>query len=73
MLIRSLDGNGNTVGHITIPGASGVHTVDLTGEGIASVVLTGGGGEGALVEVCIDAEAEPTEPARNVSSIVRPL
>jgi hypothetical protein len=57
--ITALDGDGNVVDQTTVPGDNSVHTIELTGPGIASVVITGGGSEGVLVEICVDTKPEP--------------
>jgi hypothetical protein len=57
--ITALDGDGNVVDQTTVPGDNSVHTIKLTGQGIASVVITGGGREGVLVEICADTIPEP--------------
>jgi hypothetical protein len=53
--ITALDGGGNVIAQTTIPADNSVHTDTLSGQGITSVVITGGGFEGVLVEICLTA------------------
>lgn len=59
--VAALDGRGALVDEQVVPGDHNVHEVVLTGEGITTVVLKGGGGEGVLVSVCLPgSDDEPT-------------
>lgn len=51
--VRAFDGTGSLVDEQVVPGDRNVHEVVLRGEGITTVVLEGGGGEGVLVSVCL--------------------
>lgn len=61
VVVRAFDRDGNIVDEQVIKGDSNVHEIVLHGEGIVLVVLEGGGGEGALVSVCLPgADDAPT-------------
>ena len=50
--ITALDANGNQVDQVTVPGDNSAHTITLSGQNITQIVITGGGYEGILVELC---------------------
>jgi len=60
--IEALDGAGNSVAQASVPGTNSTHSIVLSGSGIVQVIVTGGGGEGVIVEICATGEFGP-EPA----------
>jgi len=54
--IAALDRSGDVADSHVIRADNTVHTVELTGQGITSVVIMGGGFEGILVEICMTAQ-----------------
>ena len=50
--INAFDSGGNVVDQISIPADNSVHSINLTDQGITSVSIIGGGGEGILFEIC---------------------
>jgi hypothetical protein len=55
--LKSLDKDGKTIDQVATPGESGkIHTLVANKPGIVSVVIAGGGGEGLLIELCIEGE-----------------
>jgi hypothetical protein len=56
--MTAYNASGQSVGHATAPDVQGVeHLLEIKAEGIVGVVLRGGGGEGLLLEYCIDGVA----------------
>lgn len=51
--ILALDSNEDVVDQQSVLGDNKIHTIHLTGQSIKSVVITGGGYEGVLVDICI--------------------
>jgi hypothetical protein len=81
--MKALDKDGNTIDQVFTPAESGkIHTLAINKAGIVSVVLSGGGGEGLLIELCIEGEAaggtkEATPPGKenivtNVALVAQP-
>ncbi len=57
----AFDASGQPVGQATAPNVQGTeHLLEVAGEGILGVVLRGGGGEGLLIEYCIEGVAQGT-------------
>jgi len=50
--ISALDANGSQVDDVTVPGDNSVHTITLSGQGIIQIMISGGGEEGILVDLC---------------------
>jgi len=50
--IVALDNSGNMVGNAQAPGDNAVHLLHLAGQDITKLVITGGGNEGVIVEIC---------------------
>ena len=53
MVVVALDASGSVVDEWVVEPGRGTATVVLRGDGIVAVECTGGGGEGALVRVCV--------------------
>lgn len=66
LTVVALGPDESVVDQITIPGDSSVHKIELIGEEIAAVVVTGGGFESVIVEACVGSEKEAPEPLRCV-------
>lgn len=52
IVIEAQDSGGNVVAHATIPGDGSAHSVTLSNTDITQIVITGGGNEGFLFEIC---------------------
>jgi hypothetical protein len=66
VVMAAYNASGQVLDQVTAPNTQGVeHLLEIEGEGIVGVVLSGGGGEGLLLEYCIDEVA-----GANLSSVV---
>lgn len=65
--LRGADTGGQVFGPVVSSGQTGiVERLELTGSLITKLELTGGGGEGLLIELCITDSEKPTDkPAKN--------
>jgi hypothetical protein len=68
----AFDATGQPVGEATAPNVQGSeHVLEVAGEGILGVVLRGGGGEGLLIEYCIEGVPRETLTTSVPSAIAR--
>ncbi len=57
--IKAYDHHGTLIGTGTSSGTSGaIEVINIAGQGISNVVVTGGGGEGVILKYCVDTEIE---------------
>lgn len=57
--ITALDSTGTSIDQAMVTADNSLHTHSLAGADITSIVITGGGGEGVLVDLCIEVEPAP--------------
>jgi hypothetical protein len=50
--VTALDVNGSQVDDVSVPGDNSVHTITLSGQDINQIIISGGGEEGILVDLC---------------------
>ena len=72
--ISAFNPEGATVTKVTTPPGpeDTIHTVSLTGRDMVRLVISGGGGEGVLVEICIEIEAEQIAEEARITGVNPP-
>jgi len=63
VVVRVYDSGGARIGVTTVPADDSIHSVALTGERIKRLGISGGGGQGVLVAICINPPPEASPVA----------